>query len=109
VPDRVKTNDALVRIDTVDVRVLELHPEVEREIEIDTEGEREAVLDIELVEVEHTETVPEGDLERAEQVEGEALGVNVGLNETDCVFKAEVEGLKVTEGEPVGEKEEVCE
>lgn len=109
VPDRVKANEALVHTVTVEESVLELHPEVEREIEIDTEGESVAVLDKELVEVAHIETVPVGDLVGAEQVEGEALGVNVGLDEPVTVLKAEVEGLNVTEGEPVGEIEEVGE
>lgn len=109
VPDRVKANEALVHTVNVEERVLELHPEVEREIEIDTEGVSVEVLDNELFWVAHTEIVLVGDLVEAEQVEGEALGVNVELNEIVIVLKADIEGLSVTEGEPVGEIEVVRE
>lgn len=87
--------------------MLELHPEAERDGEIDTVGENVAVLDIEFVEVGHNETVPEGEIVGDEQVEGETVAVKVVLNVTDFVLKAVVVGQSETETDPVGEIEGV--
>ena len=107
VPDKVTVNDALVHTVTVEEYVLELHPEAERDSETDAEGESVAVLDNEFVEVEHNETVPEGEIVGDEQVEGEAVGVKVGLKVTVFVLKAVVEGQSEAEADPVGEMEVV--
>jgi len=109
VPDKVTVNEALVQTVPVEENVLELHPEAERDSELDAVGESVAVLDIEFVEVGHNDTVPEGEIVGDEQVEGEVVGVKVGLKVTDFVLKAVVEGQSEAEADPVGEIEVVGE